>query len=81
MLPHPLTNSEIVSIMNTSNRVQSRNNLSEIQDGAYNIANLDEFMPIESHWIALYVNGNNIILFDRFGVQHIPKEIKKLIGN
>ena len=38
-------------------------------------------MPIESHWIALYVNGNNIILFDRLGVEHIPKEIKKLIGN
>ena len=28
------------------------------------------------HWIALYVNGNNIICFDSFGVAHIPKEIK-----
>ena len=29
----------------------------------------------------MYVNGNNIIYFDNFGVEHIPKEIKKIIGN
>ena len=27
------------------------------------------------------MNGNNIIYFDGFGVEHIPKENKKLIGN
>ena len=27
------------------------------------------------------MNGNNIIYFDSFGVEHIPKEIKKFIGN
>ena len=32
-----------------------------------------------THWIALYVNGNNIIYFDSFGVKHFPKEIKKFI--
>ena len=31
--------------------------------------------------IVSYVNGNNIIYFDSFGVGHIPKEIEKLIGN
>ena len=36
---------------------------------------------------SLYVNGNNrrasydVIYFDSFGVEHIPKEIKKFIGN
>ena len=25
--------------------------------------------------------GNNVIYFDRFGVKHISKEIKKVIGN
>ena len=35
----------------------------------------------------MYVNGNNgrafyvAIYFDSFGVEHIPKEIKKTIGN
>ena len=35
----------------------------------------------------MYVNGNNrrtsydAIYFDSFGVEHIPKEIKKFIGN
>ena len=28
----------------------------------------------------MYVN-NNIIYFDSFGVEHIPKEIRKSIGN
>ena len=31
--------------------------------------------------MALYVDGNNIIYFDSFGLEHIPKEIKKFIGN
>ena len=44
------------------------------------VINLDEFKSIGTHWIVLYVNGNNIIYFDSFGVEHIPKEIKKFIG-
>ena len=31
--------------------------------------------------MALYVNDNNVIYFDSFGVEHIPKEIRKFIGN
>ena len=27
------------------------------------------------------MNGNNVIYFDCFGVEHIPKVIKKFIGN
>ena len=27
------------------------------------------------------MNGNHVIYFDSFGVEHIPKEIKKFIGN
>ena len=62
------------------NDVYSRNNLLKIKDGAY-IINLNEFKSIETLWIALYVNNNNVTYFDSFGVQHIPKEIKKFIGN
>ena len=29
----------------------------------------------------MYENGNNIIYFDSFGVEYIPKDIKKFIGN
>ena len=36
------------------------------------VINLHEYKSIGNHWIALYVNGNN---------EHIPKEIKKFIGN
>ena len=43
--------------------------------------NLDEYKLIGTHWISLYVNGNHVIYFDSFGVEHIPKEIKKFIGN
>ena len=43
--------------------------------------NLDEFKAIGTHWIALYINGNNIIDLDSFGVEHIPKDLKKFIGN
>ena len=30
---------------------------------------------------AFYVTTNNIVNFDSFGVEHIPKEIKRFIGN
>ena len=44
--------------------------------GVY-VINLGEYESTETHWITLYVNGNNITYFDSFGVQHIPKEIPK----
>ena len=31
--------------------------------------------------MALNVSNNNVTYFDSFGAEHIPKEIKKLIGN
>ena len=45
------------------------------------IINLDGYKSIEANWIALYVNDNNVTYFDSFGLEHIPKEIKKFIGN
>ena len=35
---------------------------------------------METHWIALYVNTENITYSDSFGVEHITQEIAKLIG-
>ena len=41
----------------------------------------DEYESIWTHWIALCVNDKNLIYFNSFGVQHIPKETKTIIGN
>ena len=81
MPSHTLTNFEIQKYYQKEpkfNGVYSRNNLPKIKDGTY-VINLDEFKSIGTHWIALYVNANNIIYFDSFGVEHIPEEIKKFI--
>ena len=45
------------------------------------IINFDEHESIGTHWIALYVNAKSVTYFESFGVEHIPKEIKKFIGN
>ena len=59
--------------------VYSRDNLlNKIKDGAY-VINLDEYCDIGTQWIALYVNNKLVTYFDSFGVEHIPKEIKKFI--
>ena len=50
-----------------------------IKNGAY-VINLDEYHDIGTHWVALYVYNNAAIYFDSFGVEHIPKEIKKFIA-
>ena len=85
--PHPLTNFEIETYYQNEprfNGVYSKDNLSErssteeIKDGAY-VINLDEYSDIGTLWVALYVNNKTVTYFDSFGVEHIPKEIKKII--
>ena len=83
MLLHPLTNFEMQTYYQNEpkfNSVYSRNNFLKIKDEAY-VINLDDFKSIGNHWIALYVNNNNATYINRFGVEHIPKEIKMFIGN
>ena len=72
---HPLTNFEIQKYYQDEpkfNVVYSRNSLRKTKDGTY-IINFHEFKSIGTHWIALYVNGNNVMYFDSFGVEHIPE--------
>ena len=45
------------------------------------VINLDEFKDTGTHWIALYVKKKEVTYFDSFGVEYIPKEVKKVIGN
>ena len=83
MPPHPLTNFEIQKYYQNKsifNGVYSKNDLPEIKDGAY-VINHDEFKSIGTHWIALCVNDENVTYFDSFEVEHIPKEVRKFIGN
>ena len=81
---HPLANIEINEYYKNEprfNGVYSRNNLPKIiKKGAY-VINLDEYANIGTHWIALFVKPKYTVYFDSFGVEHIPKEIKKFIGN
>ena len=80
--PHPVTNFEIKKHYKNEprfNGVFSRNNLpKEIKDGAY-IINLDEYAEVGTHGIALFCKKTEIVYFDSFGVEYIPKEIKEFI--
>ena len=83
MSHHPLTNFEIQNYYQNEprfNGVYSKDNLPKTRDGTY-VINLDEYSDIGTHWIALYIQNNNVAYFDSFGVEHIPKEIKTFIGN
>ena len=41
--------------------------------------NFNEYKSVEPHWIALNVNDVKVTYFDSFGVEQVPKEIKKFI--
>ena len=89
MPPDPLTNFEIQKYNQNKLKfdgIYSRSNLPKTKDGAY-VINLDERKSMETHWIALYVNGHNrrasynAINFDGVEIEHIPKNIKTFLEN
>ena len=86
LLPfHPLTNIEISEYYKNEprfNGVYSRNNFpNKIKKGSY-VINLDEYENTGTHWVSLFVKPKyTTVYFDSFGVEHIPKEINKFIGN
>ena len=67
MPPHSLPNIIQMYYQNEPkfNGVYSRKNLPKIKDGAY-VINLDEYESIGTHWIVLYVNGNNNAIYFEF---------------
>ena len=74
---HPLTNFEIQDYFKDEprfNGVYSRNNLLNIKQEAY-IINLDHSKNTGTHWVVIFVKKDEVIYFDSFGVEHIPKEI------
>ena len=79
MPTHPLTNFQIKSYYQIESAVKQtqqgfngvylRDNLAETKNGTY-LVNLDEYHSVETHWIALYVNVNNMTYSDSFGVEN-----------
>ena len=62
-------------------KYKDRDNLpNTIKNSAY-VINLYEYQDIGTLWVALYGNNKTATYFDSFGVEHIPKEIMKFIGN
>ena len=83
MLSYSLTNFEIQKYYQNKHKfivVYSRNNLPKTEDETY-VINLYEYKSTGTQWIAFYLNGANVTKFQSFGVEYIPKEIKKFIGN
>ena len=84
MLLHPLANLQIQRYFQNKPKfkdVYLQNNLlNTVQDRTY-VVNLDKYKSMQTHWIALYGNGNSVAYFDGFGVEHIPEKIKRFTGN
>ena len=80
---HPLTNFEIQEYFKDEKRfndVYSRNNLPKLKKGSYGI-NLDHSKNTGTHWVVIFVKKDEVIYFDSFGVEYIPKEIMERIKN
>ena len=78
---HPLTNFEIIDYfkgVEGFNGVFSRNNLPKLKKGAY-VINLDHSKNIGTQWVVIFVKEDELIYFDSFGVEYIPKEIMEKI--
>ena len=45
------------------------------------LISINEYESLGTHWVTLYVNTKNVTYFDRLGVEHTPKEIRKFIEN
>ena len=81
---HPPTNFEIKDYYENEprfNGVYSRDNLPKLIENVAYVINLDEYADVGTHWTALYIKNNEVIYFDSFGVEHVPKEIKRFIGH
>ena len=71
----------ILEILSAKIRLRKKIDLSaKIKDWAY-IINFDEPSNIGTHWVALYASNNDVMYFDSFEVEHIPKKLKNFISN
>ena len=40
---------------------------------------IDEYADFGAHWIALFCRNYQIVYFNSFGVEHVPKDTEKFI--
>ena len=79
---HPLIYFEIKNYYENEprfNGVYSRDNLPKTIKNGSHVINLVEYADVGTHWIALSVKINEITYLDSFGVEHIPKKVKRFI--
>ena len=60
------------------NSVYSRNNLQKLKNGAY-VINLHHSENTGTHWVVIFLKKDEVIYFDSFGIEYIPKEIMEKI--
>ena len=83
MPPHSLTSFEIQQYYQNKpefDSVYSRNNLLKIKVVIY-IINLDQYKSKGTHYICLYVNGNNVPTLTALELKIFQKTTKKFIDN
>ena len=59
------------------NGVFSKNNLTKLKKGVYIII-LDHSENTGTHWVLIFVKKDEVIYFDSFGVEYIPKEMNSI---
>ena len=52
--------------------------LEKIKDETY-VINLDEYADTVTHWIALFCTEIEVIYFDSFRVEHVPRDTERFI--
>ena len=61
MLPHSLTNFQIQKDQTSLNLKEFIQEIIHQKNDGAHVINLDEHKSIKTHWIALHVNGDNIL--------------------
>ena len=46
---------------------------------AARVIDLEEYDAIGNHWLVVFVKSNEGTIFDRFDVEYIPRQIKRVI--
>ena len=78
---HPLTNFEIMDYFKNVKGFDGvfQEIIYQSQKNRAYVINLDHSENTETRWVVLFINSSEVIYFDSFGVEYIPKEIMNRI--